>query len=306
MGAIDRLERGHADRAAGAVDQLDDGGRISSMPYLTILWVWPPQTSMIVQGRVTVRAMAAASFWAASPSRYSCKVLHDGGSFEFIELIHLLRGTRKPGELPSRRCAKGRNRRERARNRRARLLACSRQTRFETPPKSTLPISTSCSRYVSTTLPGTARHIDHSSVHLPRGRHRELTQADPPIVGGHTAVSIDPKTSVSSRSQNFGHEQGIHEDSAREHDRLQTRDRSATCAQTRAINSTIVEWNRRAIMADANPCSHLVADSTGQCCHVEDNRVQSGRGIGVFVAISKGYESSGATCEASHSSSIAA
>ena len=46
-------------------------GSTRSMPYLTMVCVWPPQTSMTTHGRVTVRAMASASFRAASASRYS-------------------------------------------------------------------------------------------------------------------------------------------------------------------------------------------------------------------------------------------
>ncbi len=49
------------------------GGRTRSMPYLTMVCVWPPQTSMMIHGRVTVRAMAAASFRAAAASRYSSR-----------------------------------------------------------------------------------------------------------------------------------------------------------------------------------------------------------------------------------------
>ena len=47
------------------------------MPYLTIVWVWPPQTSMIVHGRVTVRAIGAASFRAASPIAVFIEVFHE-------------------------------------------------------------------------------------------------------------------------------------------------------------------------------------------------------------------------------------
>src|ERR1700722_16530504 len=43
------------------------------MPYLTIVCVWPPHTSMIVHGRVTIRAIAVASFRADSASRYSSR-----------------------------------------------------------------------------------------------------------------------------------------------------------------------------------------------------------------------------------------
>ena len=46
-------------------------GRSSSIPYLTIVCVWPPQTSMMVQGRVVISAIARRSFSAATGSRYS-------------------------------------------------------------------------------------------------------------------------------------------------------------------------------------------------------------------------------------------
>ena len=36
------------------------GGRRVSRPYRTIAWVCPPQTSMIVQGRVVIFAIASA------------------------------------------------------------------------------------------------------------------------------------------------------------------------------------------------------------------------------------------------------
>ena len=57
------------------------GGRIRSIPYLTMVCVWPPQTSMMVHGRVTVRAMAAASFRAAVAVAVFVEVLHGDGTF---------------------------------------------------------------------------------------------------------------------------------------------------------------------------------------------------------------------------------
>ena len=57
------------------------GGRIPSIPYLTMVCVWPPQTSMIVQGRVTVRAIAVGQLRAASPSRYSSRYFMMVASF---------------------------------------------------------------------------------------------------------------------------------------------------------------------------------------------------------------------------------
>src|SRR5579864_5145060 len=48
-------------------------GSKSSSPLLTMVWVCPPQTSMIVHGRVTWRRMACASCSAAFWSRYSLR-----------------------------------------------------------------------------------------------------------------------------------------------------------------------------------------------------------------------------------------
>src|SRR5215470_5360300 len=48
-------------------------GSKSSSPLFTIVCVCPPQTSMIVQGRVNRRRMACASFSATFESRYSLR-----------------------------------------------------------------------------------------------------------------------------------------------------------------------------------------------------------------------------------------
>src|SRR5262252_11159573 len=58
-------------------------GSTSSMPYLTIVCVWPPHTSMIVQGRVTLRSMAYTSFRTARASRNSSRYF-----IEFPQLLH--------------------------------------------------------------------------------------------------------------------------------------------------------------------------------------------------------------------------
>src|SRR5579872_5961030 len=46
-------------------------GSRSSRPLLTMVWVWPPQISMMVHGRVTFFRIADASCSAAFGSRYS-------------------------------------------------------------------------------------------------------------------------------------------------------------------------------------------------------------------------------------------
>src|ERR1017187_6980378 len=60
----------------------------------------------------------------------------------------------------------------------------ARQTSFDIPPKSTLPrrIRGSLSSMVSSSFPGTARHMLLSS------RENGLTQRQPAVVGGHAPV----------------------------------------------------------------------------------------------------------------------
>src|ERR1017187_4642512 len=48
-------------------------GSSSSMPNLTMAWVWPPHTSMSDQGLVVMRAISRAYSCAASESRYSSR-----------------------------------------------------------------------------------------------------------------------------------------------------------------------------------------------------------------------------------------
>ena len=78
---VDHLQRRHAHRAARPVDQLDLAGSSSSMPYRTIVCVCPPQTSMIVQGRVIVRG-----------SRRSAG--RQLGIAELVEVLHVVRPSR--------------------------------------------------------------------------------------------------------------------------------------------------------------------------------------------------------------------
>lgn len=48
-------------------------GNSSSMPWRTRVWVWPPHTSMIRQGRVAVRRSSSSSRRASTGSRYSSR-----------------------------------------------------------------------------------------------------------------------------------------------------------------------------------------------------------------------------------------
>ena len=58
------------------------------MPYLTIVCVCPPQTSMIVHGLVATVASACRSLPAAAGSRYSSRYFMVISRFELAELVH--------------------------------------------------------------------------------------------------------------------------------------------------------------------------------------------------------------------------
>ena len=91
VGPVDHLQRRDADRTAGAVHQLArPSGKMRSRPYLTMVCVWPPQTSMMVHGRGHRAAMAAASLRAARVSRYSSRYFMADGDLEFVQLVHLV------------------------------------------------------------------------------------------------------------------------------------------------------------------------------------------------------------------------
>src|ERR1700757_2563260 len=65
-------------------------GSRSSKPLLTMVWVWPPQISMIVHGRVTFLRIAPASCSAAFWSRYSLRnftefLVHRAHFFQDLE-----------------------------------------------------------------------------------------------------------------------------------------------------------------------------------------------------------------------------
>src|ERR1017187_3584035 len=85
-------------------------GRSWSSPFLTMEWVWPPQTSISTQGRVWMRRISATILAATSPSRYSSRYfiavaplgrrdqdrgirildLVDDGRLQFRELVQFL------------------------------------------------------------------------------------------------------------------------------------------------------------------------------------------------------------------------
>ena len=55
----------------GPCTSVISGGSIRSIPDLISVCVCPPQISMIIHGRVTVRSMAASSLRASASFRYS-------------------------------------------------------------------------------------------------------------------------------------------------------------------------------------------------------------------------------------------
>ncbi len=55
----------------GPCTSVTSSGSMASMPDLISVWVWPPQISMIVQGRVTSSWIACRNFWASVSLRYS-------------------------------------------------------------------------------------------------------------------------------------------------------------------------------------------------------------------------------------------
>ena len=69
------------------------GGSSWSMPWRMMEWVWPPQISMMVQGRVTVAAMRPSSALASWGSRYSSRCFTDRS----------FRATSAPGTMMARR-----------------------------------------------------------------------------------------------------------------------------------------------------------------------------------------------------------
>src|SRR5690348_2809475 len=69
MSSIGVTQTGHPGPCTSVISL----GSRSSRPLFTMVWVWPPQISIIVQGRVTFLRIAAASCSAAFGSRYSLR-----------------------------------------------------------------------------------------------------------------------------------------------------------------------------------------------------------------------------------------
>ena len=64
----------------GPCTSSNSGGSRRSTPYLTMLCVCPPQTSMIVQGRVTVRVIVEAKAPGGFAVAVFVEVFHGGGA----------------------------------------------------------------------------------------------------------------------------------------------------------------------------------------------------------------------------------
>src|SRR3989304_4355212 len=155
------------------------------MPWRISVWVCPPQTSMIVHGRVTVRAISSRRPRAIRSSRYSSTNLI-AHSFRILRQVDALEvphlgqervlagGAPPPPPPPAARPP---------RHRRPRRAASSRPSWRRTPPKSTVPIRSPCSSKTSITLPGTPRHIALPSA--PRVGHDDLAEADTAVAGRH-------------------------------------------------------------------------------------------------------------------------
>src|SRR5262245_16082211 len=83
----------HAGQPGPCTSSTSRGSR-RSIPCLTRLWVWPPQTSMITQGRVTVRRISSSRPAAMRPSRYSSRkrisALPGLLRLQLSQLVHLL------------------------------------------------------------------------------------------------------------------------------------------------------------------------------------------------------------------------
>ena len=58
-------------------------------------------------------------------------------------------------------------------------------------------------------------------------------------------MAVDPEARRSSRAGDLGGQQGVQEHAAAEDHRVQARSVAAAAAQTAAMISTSVEWNRR-------------------------------------------------------------
>ena len=57
------------------------------MPYLTMVWVWPPQTSISTHGRVTMRRISADDFLRERFVAIFVEVFHGGSSGSYGALI---------------------------------------------------------------------------------------------------------------------------------------------------------------------------------------------------------------------------
>src|SRR5579884_2065433 len=75
------------------------GGSSSSMPYLTMVCVWPPHISINVQGRVVTARIARRSVSAAAGSRYSSRNFISRSLPQFVQFVHPFEHSEHPPRL---------------------------------------------------------------------------------------------------------------------------------------------------------------------------------------------------------------
>src|SRR5438876_4270047 len=74
----------------GPCTSVMEGGNSSSMPYLTMVCVCPPQISISVHGLVVTAAIACRSFLTATGSRYSSRYFMENEILrQILQFLHL-------------------------------------------------------------------------------------------------------------------------------------------------------------------------------------------------------------------------
>ena len=244
------------------------GGRIRSIPYLTMLCVCPPQTSMIVQGRVaTARDRRGQGFRGRRR-----RDIHRGISWRRLPRARRagpsVRGTRRPAAPRPRRSATGQSRRGRARNRPA---ATSGHVLQADAPGDAAEVDLAHQNVVFAVglddLAGD-RQAHRSSYSRRRGGwgwpgrggggDRQLAEAEPAVVGRDQSMAVDGKPSRSRRSTVSFQEQGVHEDPSAQDDRVHPA-LDLIRRRPRRSSPRSIEWNRRPTRPDATPLRRSAA-----------------------------------------------
>src|SRR5205823_3294992 len=92
------------------------------------------------------------------------------------------------------------------------------------------PVSRSCSRYTSTTLPGMPRHIGRFSgtgagrivAAFQGGRNDQLPEAQAAVARGDAGVAVDAEPVARQPVECSGQEDGVEEDAAAQDDGVQS------------------------------------------------------------------------------------